>query len=128
MKTRKSIGVILALILCMLISGCSENYGINENEGLSNESVVSNDELAQELLQDSGAEDAGLSSIGEYSGSPYIYLNGNIPYVNTKKFHLPTCSSVDSMSEKNKKLYEGTIYEIKQKGYTPCARRLEMYR
>lgn len=48
--------------------------------------------------------------------------------VNTKKFHLPTCSSVDSMSEKNKKLYEGTIYEIKQKGYTPCARRLEMYR
>mgnify|MGYP004617107503 CR=1 FL=1 len=31
---------------------------------------------------------------------------------NTKKFHLPTCSSVDSMAEKNKEIYEGTVDEL----------------
>lgn len=47
--------------------------------------------------------------------------------VNTKRFHLPTCSSVDSMSDKNKKEVEGTIDEIKAQGYMPCARCLGMY-
>lgn len=48
--------------------------------------------------------------------------------VNTKKIHLPTCSSVDSMSDKNKEIYEGTIDELKEKGYTPCSRCLGIYR
>lgn len=48
--------------------------------------------------------------------------------VNTKRFHLPTCASVDSMSDKNKKEVEGTIDEIKAQGYTPCARCLGMYK
>ena len=48
--------------------------------------------------------------------------------VNTKKFHLPTCSSVDSMSDKNKKEVEGTVDEMKAQGYTPCARCLGMYK
>ncbi len=80
------------LLLCILISGCGQNYGISDNEGLSDESVVFNDGAAQELLQDSAAEAACLSSIGEYSGSPYIYLNGNSPYftdeekINTNPF------------------------------------------
>lgn len=42
--------------------------------------------------------------------------------VNTKKFHLPTCSSVDCMSDKNKREVESTINEIKAQGYTPCSR------
>lgn len=42
--------------------------------------------------------------------------------VNTKKFHLPTCSSVDRMSDKNKREVESTINEIKAQGYTPCSR------
>lgn len=48
--------------------------------------------------------------------------------VNTKKFHLPTCSSVDSMSDKNKKEVEGTVDEIKSQGYIPCSRCLGMYK
>ena len=47
---------------------------------------------------------------------------------NTKKFHLPTCSSVNSMSEKNKQIVNGTIDDIKGQGYTPCSRCLGMYK
>ena len=48
--------------------------------------------------------------------------------LNTKKFHLPTCSSVDDMADHNKKIVTGTIDEIMDEGYTPCARCLSNYR
>lgn len=38
----------------------------------------------------------------------------------TKKFHLPTCSSVKKMSEKNKLTFTGTRNEVINKGYQPC--------
>jgi DNA-entry nuclease len=41
---------------------------------------------------------------------------------NTKVFHYPTCSSVDQMSEKNKKAYNGTRSEAIALGYKPCGR------
>lgn len=42
--------------------------------------------------------------------------------LNTKsqKFHLPECSSVDDMSESNKKEYYGTREELIEQGYEPC--------
>lgn len=39
---------------------------------------------------------------------------------NSKKFHYPDCSSVDTMSEKNKAYYTGTRDELISKGYSPC--------
>lgn len=47
---------------------------------------------------------------------------------NTKKFHLPTCSSVSSMSEGNKQVVYGTVYDIKGQGYEPCSKCLGMYK
>lgn len=41
---------------------------------------------------------------------------------NTKKFHYPSCSSVDDMSEKNKKEFFGTRDEAVAQGYSPCGR------
>jgi DNA-entry nuclease len=41
---------------------------------------------------------------------------------NTKKIHLPSCSSVDDMAEKNKVSYNGTIEELEEQGYSPCKR------
>lgn len=40
----------------------------------------------------------------------------------SKKFHYPTCSSVDQMSEKNKAEYTGTRDELIEQGYSPCGR------
>lgn len=41
---------------------------------------------------------------------------------NSKKFHYPDCSSVDEMSEKNKKETTATREEIIAQGYVPCKR------
>ena len=40
----------------------------------------------------------------------------------TKKFHYPTCSSVDDMKEKNKQIYTGSREEVINMGYAPCKR------
>lgn len=39
---------------------------------------------------------------------------------NTKKFHRPSCSSVSSMSEKNKEEYTGSRGTLVEEGYEPC--------
>jgi DNA-entry nuclease len=49
--------------------------------------------------------------------------NENKTYIlNTKtlKFHLETCSSVSSMSDKNKKEYTGSRQDLIDDGYSPC--------
>lgn len=39
---------------------------------------------------------------------------------NSKKFHLPSCSSVQAMKEKNRKDFSGTRDELISNGYKPC--------
>ena len=39
---------------------------------------------------------------------------------NTKKFHVPTCSSVSQMKEKNKIFFEGSRQDVIDQGYVPC--------
>jgi competence protein ComEC len=41
---------------------------------------------------------------------------------NTKKFHIPSCSSVDDMVDKNKEQSTFTKKELIEKGYDPCKR------
>ena len=57
---------------------------------------------------------ASTSAVAQQSQGKYI-LN-----TNTKKFHKPSCPSVDQMSEKNKKIYNGTRDTVVAKGYQPC--------
>ncbi len=52
----------------------------------------------------------------EPQGTEYV-LN-----TNTKKFHYPSCSSVDQMKESNKQYYTGTRDEVIGMGYDPCKR------
>jgi DNA-entry nuclease len=46
---------------------------------------------------------------------------------NTKKFHLPDCSSVNDMAENNKVSCSSTVEEMKEQGYSPCQRCLSGY-
>lgn len=39
---------------------------------------------------------------------------------NSKKFHIPSCSSVKQMKESNKQLYTGTRDQLIAAGYSPC--------
>lgn len=41
---------------------------------------------------------------------------------NTKKFHVPSCSSVKQMKESNKKTVTSTRLELVGQGYSPCQR------
>lgn len=45
-----------------------------------------------------------------------------IANANTKKFHYPTCSSVDLMNEENKIAFVGNRDELIEQGYKPCKR------
>lgn len=45
-----------------------------------------------------------------------------IANTNTRKFHYPSCSSVDQMNEANKWVFTGTADELIQQGYVPCKR------
>ena len=56
------------------------------------------------------------------SGSGGSDVMSYILNINTMKFHYPSCSSVDSMSAKNKREYEGTREELISSGYDPCGR------
>ena len=41
---------------------------------------------------------------------------------NTKKFHLPSCSSVAKMKDSNKQSFTGTRQDLIDKGYSPCGK------
>ena len=55
-------------------------------------------------------------STSQSTSSTYI-LN-----TNSKKFHVPTCSSVGQMKESNKQEYTGSRDDIIAQGYEPCKR------
>ena len=57
---------------------------------------------------------SALESQAEEQEADYV-LN-----TSSKKFHRPDCSSVDSMSEKNRQEYHGTREELVARGYEPC--------
>ena len=41
---------------------------------------------------------------------------------NTKKFHLPSCSSADDIKESNRQEYSGSREDLIAQGYDPCKR------
>ena len=57
-----------------------------------------------------------------YSPTRATSKNSYIINRKTKKFHVPSCSSVRQMNESNKLPYTGTRQELISKGYSPCQR------
>lgn len=115
----KGAGICFNVFCYNIQPGIVIDYATGES-WLSNEDYqkedIKTDYSTEENLQ------ANKNSVTQQEVKEYI-LN-----TNTKKFHLPTCSSVNSMSEKNKQTVKGTIDDIKEQGYTPCSRCLGMYK
>lgn len=63
------------------------------------------------------ASEKGATSSNESKGVAEYVLN-----TNSKKFHLPSCSSVDQMSPKNREDVEDTRENLIANGYDPCKR------
>lgn len=69
-----------------------------------------------EAIEQTGKTEQANESTTQATEATYI-LN-----TNTKKFHLPSCSSVNQMSEKNKQSYSGSRDDLISQGYDPCKR------
>ncbi len=58
---------------------------------------------------------AGTTNKSEDNKDATYILN-----TNSKKFHYPSCSSVNNMSYKNRKEYTGSRNNLSENGYSPC--------
>jgi DNA-entry nuclease len=63
---------------------------------------------------------AGTDGSGSADGKSDIRKWKYIVNVNSLKFHLPGCLSVEKMSSKNMQGFNGTREELIEMGYTPC--------
>ncbi len=72
------------------------------------------------LAQSSGTAQQETEDSLQDTGTSQAQVRTYILNTNTKKFHIPTCHSVDSMKDKNKKEYTGDREEIISQGYSPC--------
>ena len=79
--------------------GVTINYATGESQA----------DTSSPAISDSSDESSEVATETEY------ILN-----TNTKKFHRPSCSSVSSMSEKNKEEYTGSRETLVEEGYEPC--------
>lgn len=65
---------------------------------------------------------AAATPLPEQSNELATEASTYILNTNTKRFHYPSCSSVDEMKDKNKQEYTGTRDELLADGYKPCGR------
>ena len=72
-------------------------------------------QITQPVAQQEPAATAPADTSNDVT-SPYV-LNAN-----TKKFHLPSCSSVSTIKAKNRKDYTGSRQNLINQGYQPCKR------
>lgn len=78
-----------------------------------------------ESAPDAASEGAGAGEASEKGATGSAEGKGTTEYVlntNSKKFHLPSCSSVDQMSPKNREDVEDTRENLIANGYDPCKR------
>lgn len=69
-----------------------------------------------EMTGEPGAEVSDPAAGTEYEQAEYV-MN-----MNTKKFHLPSCASVEDISPGNKANFTGSREELLAAGYEPCKR------
>ena len=82
-------------------------------------------EAATEVTVDSSTTETAPST------SDTDFANTSREFVvntNTRKIHMPSCSSVSDMKDKNKWECTSTLNELIEKGYSPCGRCLAEYR
>lgn len=82
------------------------------------------------LLKDADVNMENSNSVAEVGdlSAPELKVNAEsnaqsyILNTNTKKFHYPSCASVNDMKEDNKKEFTGNRDDIINQGYSPCQR------
>ena len=101
-------GVLFNVYVYNVQPGITIDYATGESWQEQNTTTTP---VQEEPVQEEPEEQTPVSN-----GTTYI-LN-----TNTKKFHYPSCSSVDQMSDKNRQEFTGTRDEVIAMGYDPCGR------
>lgn len=92
-------------------------YAYNVQPGIVINYADGTSYLATDAPADTSAETKADTSADTKSESKSYILNKN-----TKKFHLPTCSSAKDISEQNRGEYTGNRDELIADGYDPCGK------
>lgn len=96
-------------------SGKDDSYESIEYTAIQEESIHNDvQEDGQSNQTESGTTALDETGDGLYQKQDYV-LN-----TNTKKFHFPSCDSVNEMKDKNKELVNGFREDIIARGYAPC--------
>ena len=100
------------------------DYGTGESM-LEEDATPLPDVSGAESAPDTASEGAGAGEASEKGATGSAEDKGVAEYVlntNSKKFHIPSCSSVDQMSPKNREDVEDTRENLIANGYDPCKR------
>ena len=100
------------------------DYGTGESM-LEEDATPLPDVSGAESAPDTASEGAGAGEASEKGATGSDEGKGVAEYVlntNSRKFHLPSCSSVGQMSPKNREDVEDTRENLIAKGYDPCKR------
>lgn len=89
-------------------------YNLVRNVGTINLYLGNDPDMARVEKYDAALRE--IMGVGKAPREEYI-LN-----VNTRKFHKPSCGSVEKMNEKNKMAYSGDRQLVIDKGYEACKR------
>ena len=112
-------------VFCYNVQPCVViDYGTGESM-LEEDATPLPDVSGAESAPDTASEGAGAGEASEKGATGSAEGKGTTEYVlntNSKKFHLPSCSSVDQMSPKNREDVEDTRENLIAKGYDPCKR------
>lgn len=105
------------------------DYATGDNKAASDApgSKISSDNKGSSSSGNKGSSNAGSSSSNKGSSSQdnADTSKSKQSYVlntNTKKFHVPSCSSVKQMADKNREDVKDTRKNILNRGYDPCKR------
>ena len=100
------------------------DYGTGESM-LEEDATPLSDVSGVESAPGAASEGAGAGEASEKGATGSAEGKGTTEYVlntNSKKFHLPSCSSVGQMSPKNREDVEDTRENLIANGYDPCKR------
>lgn len=114
--------VLLGLLLCILLVGCGTNkdgagiefYTLREEEWVE---LNTGAETSPHAITDASETYAPAETdavVEDTEGITYI-LN-----TNSKKFHVPACSSVGKIKDSNRGEFTGERHELLARGYDPC--------
>lgn len=97
---------------------CFNVYVYNVQPGIVIDYATGESRLANSDMGDLETDDTAESGENADLGTEKTYILNT----STKKFHDPSCSYADSMSEANKQTYVGDRADLLDQGYEPCGR------